>query len=308
MFRSPRRGALAAAACTLLVVPLAGPAAATTPAPQPGFAPGATTTAFGSLHVFYQRTSTGLSYKTLAGGTWTTHDLGGSISTGPAPITIGSEFAQTWVFAAGGNHAVYRRVFSDGSGTWGPWGSIGGFTVGTPATSCTGDFTAQPVVWVVGGDGALWRKATAGGHWTSLGGQLGSEPAAVPAVAGVCPPKEDVVALGNDLAVWEHRSGTWTRIGGRSSYAPSIVRLPGGRAFVFVVGDNAKMYVAGRASDSAPWSGFTRIGGVWTSPPSAQVYPNGTISVQALGGNQDQLYRLTKTLGSPTPWAISPVP
>jgi hypothetical protein len=312
MSRTIRRVALVAAATTVLTVPLAIPAAATTPPPQPGYAPGASTTAIGfgdSLEAFWQRTDTRLAHKTLRAGAWgAAEDLGGSIATGPAPITIGSEFAGTWVFAAAPTGAVYYRLFSDGSGTWGPWTSIGGFTVGTPATSCTGDFSAQPVVWVVGGDGALWRRSLAGGGWTSLGGVLGSEPAAVPAVGGVCPPAEDVVALGGDFAVWERRAGGWSRIGGRSFYAPSIVRLPNGVSHLFVIGTNNALYTATRQSDAGAWSGFSLIGGLWTSPPAAQVYPLAptTLTVLALGGN-NQLYRASRTIGTPS-WSIAQVP
>ena len=259
------RRAVLAGATALLTVPLALPAAATAPPPQYGTAPGASSTAAGfgdSLEAFWQRTDGRLAHKTLRAGAWgTAEDLGGSIATGPAPITIGSEFATTWVFAAAPNGVIYSRAFSDGAGTWGPWTSIGGFTVGTPATSCLGDFTASPSVYVVGGDGALWRRSLAGGGWTSLGGLLGSDPAAVPAVGGVCPPAEDLVALGNDLAVWERRPTGWTRIGGRSFYAPSIVRLPNGVSHLYVLGTNNALYTATRASDAGPWSAFSSIGG-----------------------------------------------
>jgi hypothetical protein len=311
MSRTILRAGVVAAAAVLLTVPLAVPAGATTPAPQPGYAPGASSTAAGfgdSLEAFWQRSDGGLAHKTLQAGVWgPAEDLGGSIATGPSPITIGSEFAATWVFAAAPNGTVYYRMSSAGSGTWGPWTSIGGFTVGTPATSCTGDFTADPSVYVVGGDGALWRRSPAGG-WTSLGGSLGSEPAAVPAVGGVCPPAEDVVALGNDLAVWERRAGVWRRIGGRSLDAPSIVRLPNGVSHLFVIGTNGALYTAVRGSDGAAWSGFSPVGGRWTSPPAAQVHPlaPATLTVLALGGN-NQLYRAARTIGSPT-WSITPVP
>jgi hypothetical protein len=249
----------------------------------------------------------GVTQKTLSGGGWSTANLGGAVITGVAPITIGSEFASTWIFAAGGNTAVYYRQFSDGTGAWGPWRSLGGSTYGTPTTSCVGDFTAQPIVWVIGNDGALWRRTLTTG-WQRQGGALFTEPSAAPAVYRVCPPAEDVVAIGGDQAVWERRAGAWSRVGGLSFYSPAILRLPSGVSYLFVIGTDNALYSASRASDGAAWSGFGRIGGYWTGPPSVQLYPDApaTLTVVALGGNQ-QVYRAQRVIGTPT-WSFSQVP
>jgi hypothetical protein len=310
MPRSLCRSAELAAAAVLLMLPLAGSAAANTPAPAPGSTAGASTTADDGLNLFYQRAADrGVTHKSLVGGVWRTYDLGGYITSGVGALTVGSEIASTWVYAAGGNGLVYSRRYSEATGTWGPWTSLGLATLSTPTASCLGDFTSLPIIWVAGTDRALWRQYSANGVWVSLGGILRSAPAAAPAIAGVCPTGiEAVVALGNDRAVWERLDSGWHRIGGRSDWAPAILRLPNGQSHVFALGTDRALWTATRSTDGA-WSAFSRIGGVWRSAPAAQVHPGSpaTISLVAQGDN-GRLYRAVRTLGGSAPWTFAQVP
>ena len=234
------------------------------------------------------------------------------LTSGPAAITIGSEFAVTWAFARGADNAVWYRTFSDGRGTWGPWTSLGGRALGAPATSCVGDFVTSvvaPIVWVRGGDGALWRRPL-GGAWQRLGGALASDPGALPALAGGCPSSEDVFALGTDRAVWEFSGHVWRRVGGKSTVAPTAVQLPSGETDLFVRGTNNTLYMNARAPGGTTWAGWHQTGGILhSSAPVATVFPSSpeTRAVFALGADDGNLWRGQNPVGSTT-WIWTQVP
>jgi hypothetical protein len=288
-----------------LALPLAaGPAAATDPPPAPGYAPGVSS--WGVLQVAYRRVGGGV---TVDFGV-SASDLGGAVSTGPAAMPFRGTGPSTklWVAAAGTNGALYFRHQTDSPPYWTNWTSAGGYTTGNPALACSGGMT-HPVVFVRGADGALWRRVLEHpSGWWRIGGVITSAPATVTPLSGQCQVFEEVVAaIGGDGAVWESRNQVWGRVGGRSDLAPSITRTPAGSTHVFVIGTDRALWTASRASDAAPWSGFTKIGGIWTSAPAATVYPNDTFSVVALGGN-NQLYTATRSVAGPGPWTFTHLP
>jgi hypothetical protein len=295
----------------LVVVPLATPAAA---APQPqvllGDIPDAalSTTAFGGLDVFHAAPDNTLVHRTADG---TAENLGGALITGPAAITIGSEFASTWASAVGTDEALWYRQFSDGRGTWGPWTSAGGRSFEAPAVSCSGDSTAQPILYAVGGDRALWRKSLPGGNWLSLGGLLVFAPGAVPAQAGVCPSDQDVFGIGDNFSVYENRSGHWSKVGGQVVFAPTLLRQPDGRTELYVVGFDNALWTASRAAGSTTWSRFVRIGARLTSSPAAQLWKASatapTLRVVVGRGGDGRLWRGTNPVGTAT-WTWHPAP
>ena len=104
-----------------------GVARATTPRPTPDTVPGVTTTAYGLIDVFYQRSDRRLSLR--AGderGLPGRGDLGGVLTSGPAGITIGSELEATWVFARGADEAIgtgWWVVATADGGPGRPWGA-----------------------------------------------------------------------------------------------------------------------------------------------------------------------------------------
>lgn len=298
----------------LLTVPLtlpAGPAAASTPPTSPGAGPAISTSPVETeVRVFWRTADDRLAFRLRTGdpGSWADDpvDLGGTLSTGPVAMTRDLGDAITHVLAAGANGAVYFRRHDASTGVWSAWTSVGGFTARRPATGCIeGPSLGQPAVWVVGGDGALWRRLVG---WESLGGSLASDPAAVPPVDGECPPQEDVVALGQDGAVWEHRSGAWSRIGGRSSYGPAIVKIPGGSSHLFVVGTDSALWTASRLFNSATWSGFTRIGGSWHSSPAAQYSIGNTELLVTAQGSNTNLYLARRNPFAGPAWSIAAIP
>jgi len=298
-------------AMTLLVTSMTGVASATTPKPRPDFAPGASTTAYGGISVFYASGSRRLIHRSGTATAWgAVEDLDGGMTSGPAPITIGSEFAQTWAFIRGNDDALWYRVFSDGKGEWGPWSTAGGRFFGAPATSCVGDFTAEPIVYVRGTDNALWRYVL-GGSWRRVGGVLDSEPGAVPAVGGQCPSREDVFVVGTDREVWEWTGGTsFHRLGGLTDRAPAAVEHPSGRTDLFArgVGADHSLWVATRASRTGAWSSWTRVGGSITTAPAATLLGTSprTRRVFALGTDGD-VWQVKNVVGTTT-WTWREVP
>ena len=304
-----RLAAVFAVAAVAVALNPAESAEATTPRPASGAVPGLSTTAYQGLHVFYQSGTHRLVHRFgTTTGFGPAEDLGGVLTSGPAAITIGSEFAGTYAFVRGGDSGIWYRVYSDGRGEWGAWQTIQGGARGAPTTSCVGDFTAQPIVWVRGGDNALWRRSLAGGSWRRLGGVLAADPGAVPAVAGSCAPREDVFVIGTDLAVWEFVNGVFRRVGGRAVGAPAGVNLPSGETDLFVRGTDNALWMNSRASFTSGWSGWRRVGGVLSSPPVANLFPNQPLTriVLALGADGD-VWRGNNVFGT-SRWTWSEVP
>jgi hypothetical protein len=310
---SARRWRVAAAlgvAVVLLLTAMAGSAWATTPRPAPGDRPGVSTTYAGGISVFYRTATTNtLTHRSGTSAQWNApEDLGGRLISGPPAITIGSEFATTWAFAVGTDNGVWYRGFSDGLGEWSRWLTLGGFAAG-PTTTCVGDVTAQPIVYVMGRDFALWRRALAGGSWQRLGGQLVAGPGALPAVGGGCPSREDVFVVGTDRRVWEWRAGGFRRVpGGWTEYAPAAAEHPDGRTDLFVRGSDDALWMNTRPSVTGAWSGWRRVGGILSSAPVANLFPDSPLTrvVFALGADGD-VWQGRNVVGTST-WRWSEVP
>jgi hypothetical protein len=108
----------------------------------------------------------------------------------------------------------------------------------------------------MGKDRALWRRTLAG-SWHRLGGVLQAHPAALPAVAGACPSREDLFVTGTDRGIWEYRAGAFRRVpGGQTEYAPAAVEHPDGRTDLFVRGLDDALWMNTRASVTAAWTGW----------------------------------------------------
>jgi hypothetical protein len=170
-------------------------------------------------------------------------------------------------------------------------------TVGDPAT---------PVVYVTGTDGTLWRRTPDG--WGGQGGSLLTDPAGMAPVGGSATPREEAFAIGTDQAVWTWaRSNGWQRIGGRSAFAPTATMLPDGGAQLFVVGTDSALWTAHRGTTGA-FGAFHRVGGVFTSAPTAVVDTKdpATLSVYGLGSDQ-QVWRVSDVLGGAETWTVTPV-
>jgi len=293
-----------------LMSSMSGVARATTPSPAPQTVPGVSTTAFGSINIFYASQAGRLTHRSgTASGYGPVEDLGGVLTSGPAAITIGSEFAGTWAFVRGRDNGVWYRQFSDGLGEWSSWRSAGGRALGAPATTCVGDVTAMPIVYVRGTDNALWRRAP-NGTWRRLGGILSSDPAALPAVGGGCPSREDVFVVGARMDIWEYTDGSFRRATGLTTLAPAAVELANGEVDLFARGTSADraLWMNRRPSPGVPWLGWRRVGGILTSAPVATIFPDppATRVVLALGADGD-LWRGNNVVGT-TAWTWREVP
>ena len=297
-------GVLTAVAVLLLGLLATANAAAAQPAP--GRVPGVASVGGGAvtphLDIFYQRDDRRLIWVSPDSGSV---NLGGVLTSGPVAVTKSpTEFFEEWVFARGGDGAIWYRRFSDGIGAWLAWQKFGGQAVGAPGATCAGAATNPVIVYVRGTDNALWRKPM-GGAWSRLGGTLASDPSALSPYGGGCPTREDVFALGSDLAVWERVGGAWRRVGGRSFVAPAAVQLASGETDLFVRGTDNALWMNTRSAGSGAWAGWRRIGGVLTSAPAATVFPTApqTRLVLVLGGDGN-LWRGRNVVGTSTwSWA-----
>jgi hypothetical protein len=301
-------GGLVAALTVAGVMPAA---AATAPKPAPGLGVGAASiasngTPAADVNVFYQRVDHGLTLKSAAGTT----NLGGFLTSAPgAYAKAPTEFIDESVFARGGDNAVWYRNFSDGLGEWLPWASLGGVAAGAPSASCFGDTTtAVAVVFVRSPGGALWRRPV-NGSWSSAGGNLLSDPAAVAAFGGTCAPApEDVFALGTDHAVWERTLGHWVRVGGRSTVAPTATAVIDGSTDLFVRGTDNAAWMTTRPFGSTAWGPWHKVGGSFTSSLTAaiDVGPSSTSRVVLGLGTDGNVWRGRNVIGTST-WSWSQV-
>ena len=293
--------------------------AATVPQPAPRFVPGASTLVTSAqgdtIRIFYQQVNHGL---VMVSGPWASEwgrpqNLGGVLTSGPAAITIkagSGESTSTWVFARGTDKAVHYREFAGTRGSWGPWTRLGArAALGAPGVTCVGGPASRPIVFIRGTDGALWQRSLSGGHWISHGGHLASPPVPLPAVAGKCPGRIDVFALGTDHAVWEF-TGAWHRVGGKSASAPAAVRLPNGETDLFIRGTGNALWMNTRAPGAAGWRGWHHVGGFLTSAPMAAMWPFsvlGKARTVLFLGRHGNLRIAHNTVGTST-WTWAQVP
>ena len=287
--------AAALAAAAALPLALSGPAAAvTTPPPRPGTVPGVAVWAGGAVAAGFDVLWTAadgrvhLRHAAAEVGDPIQVDLGGVATSGPGGIgrTPPGGPSGEAAYVRGTDGAVWVRRYTEDTG-WQPWRGLGGRSTGAPSATCVGAGDAPDRVYVRGTDGALWRRI-GDGPWRSLGGVLGSDPAAATGAAFTCLAREDVVALGPDGGVRELVGGTWRSLGGRSTVAPALVVTPG-RSDVFVRGLDDALWTATRP-DGGAWSGWRRIGGILSGPPAANAWPREpvrTLAVVAAGADGD---------------------
>ena len=134
-----------------------------------------------------------------------------------------------------------------------------------------------------GPDWALWWKHWNGqgwSAWTSLGGYLTADPAAVSRGEGVI----DVFVRGSNGALWQREYnngwGSWSSLGGQlaSGTGPAACSWGAGRLDVFVTGTSGVLW---------HWSGSwdQSLGGYTTSSPAATSPTSGVIDVFVRGSN-----------------------
>jgi hypothetical protein len=210
-------------------------------------------------------------------------------------------------FARAGTSLVWQHF--DGT-TWGSWQSIGTGIAGTPAS--TTDATG---VWVFarGADSALYfRRMSNGswGPWTSLGTTISGDPTASTDGTGV-----SVFARAPDNAIWTRRytfaNGTWSAW---TSLGPSLAGTPtavsgGTGLWLFARAPDNSTWVQHYSDQTATgrtvstWSGWSPLGGVSASDPTAVVDAAG-VWVFVRGPDNALWYRrFLAFYGAWTPWA-----
>lgn len=138
------------------------------------------------------------------------------------------------------------------------------------------------------------------GPWDSLGGPIGSAPAATSASAGAV----DAYARGTDNQLW-HRAfngtswGGWQPLGGVLSAEPAVVSA-GGRTDVFIRGSDSQLWH--RAFDGSTWGGWEPLGGVLGSGPAAASWGPGRLDV-FVQGTDHQLWSRTFSGGAWSAWS-----
>jgi hypothetical protein len=298
-----------AAVVALTAAGVTAAAAATDPLPAPGLSAGVASIGGGlaesSVDLYYLRTDKRLVLKNGSGLT----DLGGVLTSGVAAIAARpTASVSKSVYARGGDNAIWYRNWASGPGEWGAWQSLTGRATGAPGVTCVGDGSGEPVVYVRGTDGAMWRR-TASTAWATRGGNLTSDPAGLASSGGICPAAEHAFALGGDGAVWEWTATGWLRVGGRSTVAPSATLLPDGGIDLFVRGTNNVAYVAHRDAGATSFGPFEVIGGTFTSPVTGFVDTTEPADRLVLGiGTDGSLWVASDELGDPASWVWSQVP
>jgi chitodextrinase len=222
----------------------------------------------GSDNALYQRTWNGTSWSA-----WTS--LGGVLTSSPSAISWGPNRID--VFVRGADNGLWHRSWNGTA--WSGWDSLGGVLSSGAGSASRG--VGRLDVFVRGGDNGLWHRSwngTAWSGWESLGGSLTSDPSAVSWGSN----RIDVFVRGSDNGLW-HRSwngsswGAWQSLGGVLSTGVlstgiGAASCTSGHLDVYVLGsDNAVWHMGYNGG----WGGWQRLGGSWTSGPSATC-PAGT--------------------------------
>lgn len=301
--RAGLRAALVGAASLLLVIPFSHSAGATTPAPVVDQTPGISADPAGVLHVFYQADGTQHLINKVIGAGF--QDLGGTLTSGAAGLNMFQGDGANFVFVRGVSGAVYYRQQDVAGNGWFDWRSLGGAIIGTPAATSLGGPDAAPIVYVRGTTNNLYRYVMGpGGRWQNLGGQLATEPSAVPVISPTTPAIEDVFMLGTNGAIYEYVGGTFHKINATTDVAPAALRFPDGRTWLFGrdVAD-ASLWLMTRNSDTGVWSSPRNLGGTLASAPTVTML-NGQVNV-AVGSPNGQLYR-GRFVGTNLVWSALP--
>ena len=230
---------------------------------------------------------------TTAGGTSVTSpadrftfgwvSLGGSLSSGPGPVSCAADAEM--VFVLGGDGVPWRKIW-DGT-SWGPWQLVGGHVMNDPSAVC--DAFGGPVVhlFTEGVDNHLYHRVSSGSGWLAwenLDGSLGSGPGSASCLSN----SMTVYVLNTAGAVysktWTGSFGGWVLVGGHVQGDPAAVCEPGGAIQdLFVRGvDNALYH---RKWNGSTWGAWENLGGSLTSGPAASSCSAGTVDVFVNGGD-----------------------
>jgi hypothetical protein len=179
------------------------------------------------------------------------------------PVLVQDNNPDLYVFAQGGDGNLWM-TFQAAGFPWNPWSSLGGdLFIGKPAVVRDGMGLLE--VFVRGTDNAVWRNIqlpqagrVAWAGWTSLGGNITSDPTAAlnPSATGGT---VEVFGRGGDNAVWRAAQtsaggsfGAWTSFGG----------IVGTNLVVGTTSDN-RLQLFAKAPDNSVWQIAQVFPGQW---------------------------------------------
>jgi hypothetical protein len=237
-------------------------------------------------------------------------NIGGALTSGvAAAATSNGQFVDEVAYGRGDDNAIWFRRFSDATGAWLPWESLGGSAQGSPGLTMVGE-PAQPVVYVRGGDNKLWRRTPAGWGGSADGPTLSTDPAGLAATGGAAVFSEEAFVTATDKSIWNwRRADGWHKVGGQSNRAPSATLLPDGSTDLFVVGLDNAVWTAHRPLNGE-FGAFVKAGGSLTSAPTAVVDITtrpATRVVLGLGADGN-LWKLADVVGGADAWTVTQVP
>ncbi|MDG6107469.1 fibronectin type III domain-containing protein [Dactylosporangium aurantiacum] len=164
-------------------------------------------------------------------------------------------------------------------------------------------------IFARGGDNNLYTSIQAAngtwGPWTNLSGLIFSDPTAVLNANG----RITVFAIGGNHAIWyrlQNADGTfaWWAPLGTPMYASNIevAQNADGTVAVFMRGTDSNLYsqVQTDPADPSQWSGWTNLGGLIFSEPTAFTRADGVMEVFAVGGDGQVWHRVQSAPNSGT--------
>ncbi|MEM6990461.1 MAG: hypothetical protein AAF721_08190 [Myxococcota bacterium] len=215
--------------------------------------------------------------------------LGGVVTAGPGIVSLGED--NLVAYARGQNGQLWRRQFN--GKFWGSWTSLGGQSfVGRQSVVSWGD--SRTDVFVRGTDDAMWHYwEIPGGSsgWESLGGVLGSAPAAASDASG----RLQVYALGQNAKIWtrsyDNGWSGWSMIDSPNPFVddPAAVAWGPGRIDLFARGhDDALWHYSASHGTAHDWES---LGGTLTSSPGASAWGPQRLDVFGRGQDNALWYR-----------------
>ncbi len=262
------------------------PAATQAPSPTAIKAPSplaSVSWAVGRVDVFAQGVNNTLEQVTyVAGRGWTrAPSHGGNLSSGPTAAS--TELGKLYVFARGGDGAVWTKRFEGGK--WSGWSSLGGAILGEPSVVAVGKGRLE--LFARFADSTLRQRSFRDGRWTADWTDLGGELTSPPAAARTGADKLVVfVRSGGDDAIWmkAHDGVGWqpfAKVGGTATSSPAATSHTDGLVDLYVRGTDGGLYH--RTLRNGVLSNWLNLGGIIGSGAAPTTWGPGHRVVFVLG-------------------------
>jgi hypothetical protein len=220
--------------------------------------------------------------------------VGGAFTGSPAVCSWGA--GRLDVFVRGTNSHLMHRSYSDGA--WSNWENLGGELAADSSPAATCWAPGHIDVFVRGMDDALWRITYSGGSWGSFGKFSGDTFTGSPTVCSGREADLDIfVANSAGALMYKYISGIdnmkWRDLGGAlaSGSSPAAESWVVGRLDVFGRGQDNELWTNTSTSSGGTWTGWTKLGGVFTGSPAVCSWAAGRLDVFVRGTNNHVMHR-----------------